>query len=264
MKTIYLIDAAGALVGPVTFPVVPGVGVQLPPDAVELPSQLAKPATGYAWSLVNGAVVKVQDNRGTVYSTTTGEQQQYEQLGALPDTVTTTPRPTADYAWSGTEWVFDAVLRAKNMTALCAQLGAAIDGAADMARQLVVGDALRAVEYQNAAAEARAFKDAGYPADAVPQMVSAWAIAGRTPQQAADEIITEADLYTEGLAQIRTARLAAKEQVRVLLLEHQVEQAQAFADQTCKAIIDTVAGLGYNAPEPEIPVTDRTTQGAAQ
>lgn len=124
--------------------------------------------------------------------------------------------------------------------ALCAQ----IDTTADAARRAVAGDPLRAVEYERAAAEAQAFKDAGYPADAVPRTVAAWAISGRTAQQAADNILLESAAYTEALYQIREARLGAKELVRHAMAAGNLEQAQTIATSTIAAIQAAVAGIG--------------------
>lgn len=126
---------------------------------------------------------------------------------------------------------------------LCSQ----IDRAADNARAKVAGDPLRAVEYERSATEAKAFKDAGYPIDAVPRTVSAWAINGRTAQQAADSILAEAAAYTEALYQIREARLQAKELIRQAMANGNVEQAQDIAAETIAAIEAAVAGIGSNA-----------------
>lgn len=123
---------------------------------------------------------------------------------------------------------------------LCSQ----IDAAADTARRAVAGDSLRAVEYEKAAAEAQAFKDAGYPAGNVPRTVSAWAIAGRSARQAADNILAESAQYNSALYQIREVRLAAKEQVRALMAVGQEEQAKQAAAQTVAAIKAAVSGVG--------------------
>lgn len=123
---------------------------------------------------------------------------------------------------------------------LCAE----IDGAADAARAQVAGDPLRAVEYDRAAAEAQAFKAAGYPADAVPRTVAAWAISGRTAQQAADNILLESAAYTEALYQIREARLGAKEMVRQAMASGNVDQAQDIAAETIAAIESAISGIG--------------------
>lgn len=121
-----------------------------------------------------------------------------------------------------------------------------IDTAADAARRAVAGDPLRAVEYDRARVAAEAFAAADYQGE-VPAMVAAWAINGRTPQQAADDILAEAAAYTNALELLRATRLAAKEQVRSLMADNQVEQAQQLTEQTIAAIETAVAGIGNNA-----------------
>lgn len=121
-----------------------------------------------------------------------------------------------------------------------------IDTAADRARGAVAGDPLRAVEYDRARLQAEKFAADEYQGE-VPTMVAAWAINGRTPQQAADNILAEAAAYTNALELLRATRLAAKEQVRTLMAANQVEQAQQVADQTIAAIDAAVAGIGNNA-----------------
>lgn len=120
---------------------------------------------------------------------------------------------------------------------------ATIDHTADTARALVVGDPLRAEEYKTAREEAQVFAAGGYQGD-VPRAVAAWAINGRTAQQAADEILAEAAAWTEALYFIRETRLAAKEQVRELMAAEQPEQAQAAAEQAIAAINAAIAGVG--------------------
>lgn len=125
---------------------------------------------------------------------------------------------------------------------LCAQ----IDRAADAAREAVAGDPLRAVEYERAALEAQAFADAGYQGE-VPPMVAAWAINGRTPQQAADSILGEAAQYNAALVQIRTVRLQAKERIRSEYAAGHAAVAKSIADETIATIEAAVAGIGNNA-----------------
>lgn len=118
-----------------------------------------------------------------------------------------------------------------------------IDTAADAARRAVAGDPLRAVEYDRARLAAEQFAAADYQGE-VPAMVAAWAINGRTAQQAADSILAEAAAYTNALELLRTTRLAAKEQVRELMAAEQPEQAQAAAEQAIAAINAAIAGVG--------------------
>ncbi|MDP3815485.1 XkdW family protein [Pseudomonas sp.] len=128
--------------------------------------------------------------------------------------------------------------------ALCGTLCKAIDRAADAARVAVVGAPLRDEEYKLAATEAKAFKAARYPAEAVPRTVAAWAIGGRTAQQAADNILVESAAYTEALYQIREARLGAKEMVRQAMIAGEVDQAQDIAAETIAAIESAMSGIG--------------------
>lgn len=126
------------------------------------------------------------------------------------------------------------------------ELCAKIDTAADTARRAVAGDPLRAVEYDRARLQAEAFAAAGYQGE-VPPMVAAWAISGRTPQQAADSILAEAAQYNGALVQLRTVRLQAKELIRAAMAEGNVELAEDIAAETIASIEAAVAGIGNNA-----------------
>lgn len=78
-------------------------------------------------------------------------------------------------------------------------------------------------------------------------MVAAWAISGRTAQQAADSILAEAAQYNGALVQLRTVRLKAKELIRAAMDAGDVEQAQTITAQTIASIEAAVAGIGNNA-----------------
>lgn len=243
---IYIADDAGVLSGPVELPVIPGIGIQVPSNAIQLAAKLAKPAAGKAWALVAGQPLQLADHRGTVYRTDTGAAEQHTELGNLPEGLTTVPRPSVDHSWSGNAWTFDATLQAANRQALSVNLCQSVDTAADAARAAVAGDALRAVEYDRARIEAEQFASANYQGT-LPPMVAAWAINGRTPQQAADSILQEAAQYTAALVQLRTVRLNAKELIRNAMAAGQVEQAQDIAAETIASIEAAVAGIGNNA-----------------
>jgi hypothetical protein len=116
----------------------------------------------------------------------------------------------------------------------------AIDDAADAARLTVAGDSLRAVEYQVAENEAKAYKDANY-AGAVPPSVQSWAEAkGWTGQQAADDILAVAAAWNAALYSLRDIRLKAKEAVRSALT---AGDAQAATDAAISQINAAVAGV---------------------
>ncbi len=105
-----------------------------------------------------------------------------------------------------------------------------IDTEADIARALVVGDPVRAFEYQWAESEALAFKNAGYPADAVPSSVQAWATAKNwTPQQSADDILGTAQSFRTAMSFLRQARLIGKEGVRNAETDEIAEQRMLTA-----------------------------------
>jgi hypothetical protein len=209
------------------------------PPAVSAGQTAQRSEDGSAWLLVS-------DHRGTVYDTRTGAAQQHAELGELPESLTTEPRPSVDHTWSGNAWAFDAALQVANLLTLQASLCQQIDTAADDARRAVAGDALRAVEYDKAAEQAKEFVAVNYQGD-VPPMVAAWAINGRTAQQAADDILREAAQYNAALVQLRTVRLSAKEMIRTAMAASQVEQAQDVADETIASIKAAVAGIGNNS-----------------
>ena len=106
---IYLIDTARALYGPVTLPVIPGFGPQLPSNALELVEVLSPPQPGHIWALVEGEPQQLEDLRGVVYRIEDGARVQYEQLGALPPELTTIPRPSPAHQWQNGTWVEDPV-----------------------------------------------------------------------------------------------------------------------------------------------------------
>ena len=127
---------------------------------------------------------------------------------------------------------------------LAAALAAAmvqIDEEADSARAAALGDLSRAVEYQLAAQEARAFAAAGY-AGGVPLSVQAWADAAELePKAATDDIITEADAWQAALHAIRAARLQGKQRV---LKAASHDAAETLTDEAISAIRASVQGVG--------------------
>ena len=113
MSAIYLILAGGVLDGPITLAVVPGIGCQMPDNAIDLELALAAPPERHAWVLVEGLPVLLSDHRGTVYSTATGEAHQFSEFGELPEGLTIDPRPSPAHAWTDGQWQISTVLVAK-------------------------------------------------------------------------------------------------------------------------------------------------------
>jgi len=119
-----------------------------------------------------------------------------------------------------------------------------IDQAADVARYDVLGDSLRALEYERAAIEAEAFAAGGYTGD-MPPSVQAWADAAELePKAAADSIITEAEAWRTALYAIRAVRLAGKQRV---LKATSHDAAEALADTAIAAIRESIVGVGNAA-----------------
>jgi hypothetical protein len=103
----YLFDHSGALSGPVTFFVTPGIGIQLPSNAVELSFELPPPEQGRIWALVNKVPREVIDRRGLVYRKDGGAQQVWNELGELPEDFTSEPWPGDFYIWRDNAWKLD-------------------------------------------------------------------------------------------------------------------------------------------------------------
>lgn len=122
--------------------------------------------------------------------------------------------------------------------------GRLIDQAADAARRAVLGESLRAVEYQVTANEASAFAVAGYAGE-VPPTVQAWMdAAGLEAQAATDSILAEASAWKQALYQLRALRLKGKQDVLKVASHDAVE---AVADVAIAAIHASVQGVGNAA-----------------
>lgn len=117
MTAIYLITQGDVLTGPVTIPVIPGVGVQLPGNALVLDDVLTPCAEGYAWGVVDQVPVQLKDSRGLVYSTVTGHSFEWESLGELPDDITTAPFPGPFHIWQDGAWHLDESAQKASMAA---------------------------------------------------------------------------------------------------------------------------------------------------
>ena len=152
------------------------------------------------------------------------------------------PQPSAAHDWDGDKWVVNgdkqSALDAQETERLCAK----IDAAADSARTELAGDPLKAMEYAQAAADAQAYKDAGYPKKEVPLSVAAWVVKGRTAKQAADQILGKAEQLTDHLLTLRTLRLKAKMQIRAHATKGNIDLARSAADEALLAISQLVSG----------------------
>jgi len=106
MSVIYLTDAMCILSGPVTIPEIPGLGLVLPANAVEL-GELPEPRAGHVWVWRDGEAVELADHRGIYYRTDTGERVEHAELGELPDRLTAEPRPSPYHDYVNGAWVLN-------------------------------------------------------------------------------------------------------------------------------------------------------------
>lgn len=107
----YLIDHSGFLTGPIELAVTPGLGVQLPSNAVQLSFELPAPESGRVWTLVNNVPREVIDRRGLVYRKENGVKQIWSEPGELPDELTAEPWPGDGYFWIDNTWKLDETAR---------------------------------------------------------------------------------------------------------------------------------------------------------
>jgi len=151
------------------------------------------------------------------------------------------PQPSAAHAWEGGEWALDAnkaaLLEQQEAERLCTR----VDAAADSARNLLAGDPLKAMEYAQAAADAQAFMEEGYPKKEVPQSIAAWIVKGRTAKQAADQILDKATQLTEQLLTLRTLRLKAKAQINAHISKGKTDLAREVSEAAIVAIRSVVS-----------------------
>ncbi|MGX0892094.1 hypothetical protein AB7M22_004102 [Pseudomonas sp. ADAK2 TE3594] len=152
-------------------------------------------------------------------------------------------QPSAAHDWDGEQWVLDAakvaLLEQQETERLCAK----VDAAADSARTALAGDPLKAMEYAQAAVDAQAFQDAGYPKKDVPLAVSAWVIKGRTAKQAADEILVKTAQFNKSLLTLRTLRLKAKEKIKAHVVKGKMDLAKEVMEEAIVAIRTLVSDL---------------------
>ncbi|SDY84598.1 hypothetical protein [Pseudomonas sp. NFIX28] len=205
------------------------------------------------YCLATGVVVEWQDTEQFAYAApssalgvlpVTAEQWKCKEAlhyvfgGALSRVET--PQPSAVHEWDGSQWTADAsqvvMLEQEKVEHLCSR----VDAEADSVRQVLFGDPLRVMEYAQAAAEARLFKESGYPKKVVPPAVSAWVAKGRTAKQAADEMLEKAAESDSKLLAIRTLRLQAKERIRAQAAKGKQDAAQDACEAAIQAIRQVV------------------------
>jgi hypothetical protein len=104
---IYLLDNSSICTGPVELPIIPGIGVQLPGNAVEMDAELPLAASGNVWLWTGATAVQIADRRGPAYRTDNGDELQWAELGELPEGLTDQPRPGPLHIWTPEGWKLD-------------------------------------------------------------------------------------------------------------------------------------------------------------
>ena len=150
-------------------------------------------------------------------------------------------QPSSAHDWDGEKWQLNASRVTELELQQAEQLCSKVDSAADSARTVLAGDPLKAMEYAQAAADAQAYQDAGYPKKEVPLSVAAWVIKGRTAKQAAEQILSKAEQLTDHLLTLRTLRLKAKQQIRAHAAKGNLDLARSAGDDVLAAIRELVS-----------------------
>ena len=151
--------------------------------------------------------------------------------------------PSSAHDWDGEKWQLNASRVAELELQEAEQLCSKVDAAADSTRIALAGDPLKAMEYAQAAADAQAYQDAGYPKKEVPLSVAAWVAKGRSAKQAAEQILSKADQLTDHLLALRTLRLKAKAQIRAQAAKGNMDLARSAGDEALVAIRELASGL---------------------
>ncbi len=220
----------------------------LEPDAVLIPAHATDqtpPETGVREAAVfrDDAWLIAPDWRGVVlFSKTNGSAVTIADIGTTPADVNATEaeRPSPAHVWADGQWVEDATVKAQILGALKLQLCRQLDTEADAARLAVVGDPLRALEYERAADEALAYQAAGYAGDVPSSVQSAADAKGQTARQAADAILKMHAAWDAMLHDIRALRLKSKEAIRRAVSEEAVSDAAEVAFASLRGVLTRV------------------------
>lgn len=112
---IYLIDDSSLLIGPIECPVIPGMGMAIPGNAIKLDAELPPPDAGHLWVWRNGGAHQLPDRRGFVFHTQSGARQEWAMPGELPNHLTAIPRPGRFHIWVDGDWRLDEQAQAAEL-----------------------------------------------------------------------------------------------------------------------------------------------------
>lgn len=109
MTYYYVVDEVSHVItGPIELPEIPGFGIQVPGNVIELESLLPPAESSHVWVWQNGTTVQLLDLRNRfVYRKIDGGYVYWTQLGPIPDDLTTLPYPGRYYVWGVDDWALD-------------------------------------------------------------------------------------------------------------------------------------------------------------
>lgn len=206
-KTVCQLDTDGVFV--ITTPAWPDPmqpeSWLIPARCVDTEPPAAKAGQAAQWQPDSQTWHYITDHRGqTAYRTDTGEEDIVIHAGELPPELTLTPPPSEYHVWDGKAWVLSESAAAQALADAQAQGAAQIN---DAVKEVLQPLTRFEVEYKRREAQARAYRDAGYKGD-IPCQVDAFAKpTGKTPKEAADIILAQAEMLYAALDRLGEMRM---------------------------------------------------------
>lgn len=183
------------------------------------------------------------DHRGkTAYQTSDGAEIKIEALGELPEGLTFTPREHHLQTWDSKKkaWVLSKEAEAQLLAEAISRGVDAINDAVEQAYRHVTRFE---AEYQLREQQAREYKAGGCKGDA-PAQVAAFAVpAGKTPCEATDIIIAQADALRAAMGKLGALRMR-KFELKALATAAEVDKRAAEILAEIKPIADKLCEVG--------------------
>lgn len=191
----------------------------------------------------DGKWVYLPDHRGkTAYQTSDGAEIKIEALGELPEGLTFTPRDNHLQTWDSKKkaWVMSKEASAQ---LLAEAISRGVDNINDAVAQAYQHVSRFEAEYLLREKQAREYKAGGCKGEA-PVQVAAFAVpAGKTPCEATDIIIAQADNLRMALGKLGVLRMR-KLELKELKTASEVEQRAAEILAEIRPIADKLCEVG--------------------
>lgn len=192
---------------------------------------------------IDGRWQYLPDHRGkTAYRTEDGAEIKIEALGELPEGLTFTPREHHLQTWDSKKkaWVLSKEAEAQLLAEAISRGVDAINDAVEQAYRHVTRFE---AEYQLREQQAREYKAGGCKGDA-PAQVAAFAVpAGKTPCEATDIIIAQADALRAAMGKLGALRMR-KFELKALATAAEVDKRAAEILAEIKPIADKLCEVG--------------------